>query len=232
MTRKNTQISTILGLEIFTCVILAVFAVILFFFFTNLVFSNSFVNIDNTLIKTTFDQLNPDLTRKMVFISAFGSSIFIFTASILFTLYLYAKKKADAFLFMSIVYSAVILNIALKFLYSRPRPEMNPLVIENSYSYPSFHAMISLIFYAAVAYFTYKETKNKTLTIIVSLVFGFLIFMIGYSRVYLGVHYPSDVIAGYIAGFIWLLVVILFQRTVIFEKLYNKSIKGKKRGSK
>lgn len=225
--RKSNKLASIIGLEIIICVVICVVAVFSFLYLTNFVFTNKFVDLDNSIINHTFKSLNPDLTRKMVFISAFGSSIFIFTASVMFAGYLYLRKKVDAFIFISILYTAIFLNIMLKFLYGRPRPEMNPLVIENSFSYPSFHAMISFVFYSAVAYFFYKETKNIALTIFISIIFGILIFLIGYSRVYLGVHYPSDIIAGYLAGLIWLMVVILFQRTYLFERLYDKSIKKK-----
>lgn len=222
--KKNNKAS-IFGYKVAIVVILCAIAVILFLVFTNLVFKNSLSYFDSRLIELVYNSRTPELTRFSFFITAFGSSLFFFTASIVVAAFLYFKNKIDSLIFIVIIFSAVIINIFLKSFYSRPRPGLDSLIIENSYSYPSFHAMSSFVLYSAIAFIIYKSTKNRNFSIIISILFGLLILLIGLSRIYLGVHYPSDVIAGYLGGFIWILVLIIFQRTIIFERLYNKSIK-------
>ncbi|EKD87117.1 MAG: hypothetical protein ACD_37C00032G0001 [uncultured bacterium] len=79
--------------------------------------------------------------------------------------------------------------------------------------------MNSFVFYFAIAYFIYRETGNTKYFLTSIAITSLFVLFIGISRVYLGVHYPSDVIAGYIAGFIWLVSAILFDKTIIFERL-------------
>ncbi len=99
------------------------------------------------------------------------------------------------------------LTLLLKELYHRVRPDFLPLAYETSYSFPSGHAMNSLIFYTCLSFFVLNHVKNKQLRMIFFVLSGILIFLIGISRIYLGVHYPSDVIGGYAAGFCWLTLV-------------------------
>lgn len=219
--------NSVLGIEIILSVILCVVAVMLFLALSEAVFRNILMDFDNKILKFVSENQTPALTRFTIFISGFGSSIFFLTASAVVAIYLYFRNKIDSFIFVVILYSAVILNIFLKYYYNRPRPEFDALVIENSNSYPSFHAMISLVLYSAIAYVIYKSTKNVKLSILISVLFGILILLIGLSRLYLGVHYPSDVLAGYVAGFIWIIIVILIQRTLVLEKIYNKSNRTK-----
>ena len=228
--KKNKQV-VLFGSEILICVLLCIFAVITFVIFTDLVLGNKFEVIDSKIQNFFLQNETSFLTKFMFFISGFGSMIFFFTLSVVFAGYLYIRKKADAFIFIAIIYSAVVINIFLKFFYERPRPDLNPLVIENSYSYPSFHAMGSMVLYFSIAYFIYRETKSKSLTVILSSLFTLLVLLIGISSIYLGVHFPSDVIAGFLSGFIWIMVIVIFQRTIVFENLYNKAIR-RKNGSK
>jgi undecaprenyl-diphosphatase len=108
-------------------------------------------------------------------------------------------KKESVFLVASVILG-VILNNLLKTLFARIRPDISPLMDLHSYSYPSGHAMNAFIFYGLLAYYLIVFTKRKTLEVITAVVSIVTILLVGISRVYLGVHYPTDVIAGYIAG--------------------------------
>jgi membrane-associated phospholipid phosphatase len=110
-----------------------------------------------------------------------------------------------------------ILNSALKNVVARPRPTFaDPFFVEMTYSFPSGHSMISLITFGMLAYFLWLAIPNRYARILISFVTTLLIVLVGISRMALGVHYFSDVIAGFAAGGIWLGVCIfvheLFRR--------------------
>ena len=117
----------------------------------------------------------------------------------------------------------LIATTILKIFFKVPRPIFNTLSIEHSYSYPSGHALNSFLFYGAISYFIYHFTKNKKLSAVISVVCIFMVFSIGLSRIYLGVHRTSDVIAGYIFGFWLFVVIILIDKTITFLRLIRES---------
>jgi undecaprenyl-diphosphatase len=100
-------------------------------------------------------------------------------------------------------------NLLLKQLINRARPAAEHLVTVKTLSYPSGHAMTAMAFYGFLIYliFTFKFSKPLKITIITLL--AFLILSIGISRIYLGVHFPSDIVGGFVAGFIWVVFCIL-----------------------
>lgn len=98
-----------------------------------------------------------------------------------------------------------LLNLALKTFFQRPRPEFEfPFMIAAGWSFPSGHAMGSLIGYGMLAYLVILVLPRRQMRAVVILVTAVLVLLIGFSRLYLGVHYFSDVIAGYAAGVVWL----------------------------
>ncbi|NWF89051.1 MAG: phosphatase PAP2 family protein [Ignavibacteriaceae bacterium] len=145
------------------------------------------------------------LTGLMTDITALGGAtiIFLITATVFF--YLLIQKKYE---FMWLIFTATIggalLSFGLKELFARERP---PLVFHlltvKSMSFPSGHAMISSIVYLTQGALLAKVQSNKNLRIYILLVAIILVFLIGISRVYLGVHYPTDVLAGWSIGLAW-----------------------------
>ena len=116
---------------------------------------------------------------------------------------------------------SVILYKCAKMIYARPRPEIDFHLIEQAgLSFPSGHSMTGLVFYGLLIYFIAKYGKqNRAQKALISFV-SVLIVLIGFSRVYLGVHYPTDVLAG------WFLGTSLLMCTIIFlEKGYPEKIK-------
>ncbi|MBA4383792.1 MAG: hypothetical protein C0410_03585 [Anaerolinea sp.] len=120
------------------------------------------------------------------------------------------KKWNDLILMFSAVGGSALLNLALKNIFQRSRPIFpQAFSVETGFGFPSGHTMISLAFYGIVAYIalTYIKNRNwKVLTIVGAFVVSVLI---GFSRLYLGVHYLTDVLAGWAAGGLWLAVCIL-----------------------
>ncbi|HEY0299627.1 MAG TPA: phosphatase PAP2 family protein, partial [Arachidicoccus sp.] len=96
-------------------------------------------------------------------------------------------------------------SILLKSIFDRPRPNGIHLVTESSSSFPSGHAMASILCYGTIWLFVPLFIKNKKIRLCIQFLLGLLIISIGISRIYLGVHYPSDIIAGYAVALGWLL---------------------------
>jgi undecaprenyl-diphosphatase len=122
-------------------------------------------------------------------------------------------SRREALIFAGVVGGASLLNVYLKLVFQRPRPSpLWALAEEASFSFPSGHSVAAFAFYGVIAYLIFRRLKSRTgrsAVICTALVF---ILGMGASRVYLGVHYPSDVVAGYLVGFIWLATVVLASR--------------------
>lgn len=221
----SSRLAFVLFLEIVFSVLLSLTALYIFLEMGNDVLEKEVFSIDLWLTNYVYTFRNPFVTSVMMCFTFLGSSLFLFFLSVTGTLYVFTKRKKDAVIYFVILYSGVILNLILKYTFQRPRPHHFPLIYEDSFSFPSGHAMNSFVFYTALSYFILRETKNVTTAIFVSLVSLIIILCIGLSRIYLGVHYPSDVIAGYITGFLWFISAILFEKTIIFERLYKRTTK-------
>lgn len=134
-----------------------------------------------------------------------GPYVLIFLAISLFLVL--KNKKVGLFIILNLI-MVTILNIILKNLICRPRPSVRHLVEEDGYSCPSGHAMASFAFYGFLIYLIYRYVENKKLKVTLISILSLLICLIGLSRVYLGVHYFSDIIAGFIITFCYLIVFI------------------------
>ncbi|MBG9443222.1 hypothetical protein ABE66_01150 [Cytobacillus firmus] len=99
-------------------------------------------------------------------------------------------------------------NKWLKEAVGRPRPDQEHLVEVASLSFPSGHAMIGMILYTLLAYFIITELKKSSAKWSTAIIAGIWIFLMGISRIVMGVHYPSDIAAGFAAGYIWVFISI------------------------
>ena len=116
-------------------------------------------------------------------------------------------------LFLAAIIGGGILNVLLKNLFDRPRPELVPALSHvSTASFPSGHSMLSAVFYLTLgALLARLVTKRRLKLYLVSVALMFT-FLVGFSRVYLGVHYPSDVLAGWTIGLIWAILCWLVAR--------------------
>jgi undecaprenyl-diphosphatase len=149
------------------------------------------------------------VTNIMLGISLFGLQILwaVVTAVAVFC----AIKRQWNHLAMWLIawLGAELLTQALKLSFHRPRPVVpNPLLKAADFSFPSGHASVSLVVYGMLAFFILLQLRSQLLKALVIVVTVLLVLMIGISRLYLGVHYFSDVAAGYVMGVIWLTVCI------------------------
>ena len=131
------------------------------------------------------------------------SVVFVIVIGLL--LYFVSKKKELAvwYVFTAAV-GAGVLNKTIKYIFRKPRPSFEHLVVQGGYSFPSGHAMGSTIMYGGLLVVLFYLVKSKGIRTLFALLFVGLILLIGISRIYLGVHYPSDIIGGYSLGSAWL----------------------------
>ena len=147
------------------------------------------------------------------FITNFGGAIFLIGLTII--LIITIKNKKIGLTIFSNLFIITILNQLLKRILQRPRPEEFRIINESGYSFPSGHSMISMAFYGYLIYLIYKYVKNRYLKWSLITILGMLIVSIGISRIYLGVHYTSDVLAGFMISISYL---------IIYTSLINKFI--------
>ena len=156
------------------------------------------------------------LTTLMRFVTMLGSTLFLSVLCFsVFAVFIIKNWKRAAVLLMTTAVGAVILNFALKVSFGRLRPvPFFDTPLPDSYSFPSGHALYAACFYGALAWLVGERIQNKSLRILIWSLAVSLAFLIGLSRVYLGVHYPSDIIAGFAAAVVWILTVILIDFTL------------------
>ena len=111
--------------------------------------------------------------------------------------------------------SSVVFNTIFKNIFKRDRPEELRLITQGGYSYPSGHAMITMCCYGYLFYYVYKYVKNKFLRIFLLILLSILIISIPISRIYVGVHYFSDIIGGLLLGGCILFIVIKYGKIII-----------------
>lgn len=217
----------VLLIEIFLGIFLSIGSFFLFLKFKGEVFEKEFTFFDKSIFDFLYKIRNPFLTKIMFTFSFLGNELIVFFVFILTLFFLFKKHKRESFVLFCTVLIGAILDLIFKSIIQRPRPQIASLIVEKSYSFPSGHAMDSFIFYIILAYFIYQFTRRKKLSFLILILFGTLVFLIGISRVYLGVHYASDVLAGYIAGFWWFITVVVIEKTVIVFKLFKTKNKIK-----
>lgn len=131
----------------------------------------------------------------------------IILAIVVIALFIFWKYYAEAlWLFINTALIAGVGNSLLKLFFMRQRPTLEHLVTEHTYSFPSGHAVGSTLFYGTILLILPIFIKNKTVRLCVQILLGIGIFMIGVSRIYLGVHFPSDILGGFCLGLAWLLL--------------------------
>lgn len=183
---------------------------------------NSF---DGAIYNSIMKLFSPGMTIFMTFISHLGSAVALILITI--SILLISKGKGNSrFIAFNLAFSYIISQI-IKIIIRRPRPELLRLVVEKGYSFPSGHAMVATAFYGFFIYLISKKIKDKMKKRILISILVILIFLIGISRIYLGVHYATDVIGGFTLGTIYLIVIIknIYNRknpSSIHKKLLDK----------
>lgn len=147
--------------------------------------------------------ISDKITPIAKFITFFGGATCLITLSVCLFIFIKNKKTGGCIILNLVI--ATALNLLLKNILQRPRPEEYRIINESGYSFPSGHSMVSMAFYGFLIYLIYKNFKNKYLKWTLIILLSFLIVNIGISRIYLGVHYTSDVIAGFLVSIAYLI---------------------------
>ncbi len=200
-------LTTIIGLSA-ASVLLSIISLYIFMYLFENVFSAVSQTVDYSLTRAMYMLRTPVWTNIMFIVTSFGADVTILGVFIVGAVFSMRKKKKEAILFSISIFIGLGINLLLKSIFERARPDMNPLLDLHSYSYPSGHAMNAFVFYGLLAFYLIKFTKKSLFEVAIAVVFSVLVILIGLSRIYLGVHYPTDVFAGYLAGF-WVVIAVI-----------------------
>ncbi len=189
--------------------LVAVLAVIFFAWMSEEVYEGEGVKFDTGVREFIHGYASEWLTQTMQIFAFLGSTVFLTVVSVLaISLFLFLRKMRSAVILAVVMAGAIILNNILKVSFSRSRPlPYFDTPLPTSFSYPSGHALFSVCFYCCLAWLVASLLKGTATKICVWTAAILMALFIGLSRVYLGVHYPTDVLAGYTAAFVWLAVV-------------------------
>lgn len=176
---------------------------------------------DNSVTDYVTSFRTPGLNSFFQFVTDLGDVYAYLVATTLAALFFFFKLKNKKFILqlLGVLILSALANIGLKRAFDRARPTIEHLVVVETLSYPSGHAMSAMAFYGFLIYLVFKIKMQRWLRILLTIVFAALIFLIGLSRIYLGVHFPSDVLGGFIAGLIWVaFCVVLFNIIDLFRQ--------------
>lgn len=177
---------------------------ILFIIWTLLMLKNKLDNVDNRVYNKI--KFNNFLIEFNKIITNFASTKFFIFICFMFLLFL--KEKKIAYLFIGIMLGCSLVVGFFKNIIKRERPDINRLVYEKGYSYPSGHTVSAISFYGFIVFLAIISNVVLPFKIILSFILILLILLIGFSRIFLGVHYFSDIIGAIILGFSYLLLYI------------------------
>jgi len=164
--------------------------------------------IDTTVFNFLSSHVSNRHTEIMEAITFLGNHNFLIPANLVLIIYFLVIRKHRWYSIKIpvVAIGGVTMMALLKFVFSRPRPLIPLLEPARGFSFPSGHAMMSFSFYGVLIFMVYENVRNPYLKWGLIIALLLLIFLIGVSRVYLRVHYASDVIAGFAAGFIWVVL--------------------------
>ncbi|NNE33410.1 MAG: phosphatase PAP2 family protein [Winogradskyella sp.] len=202
-------------------VIIVIVGTILFVELTHGIMSELLADVDVAVSEKIWSYKSNWVTNYMIAVTEIGDVWgYVIVFSSVIAIFLLAFKSWKHILQLSLVLVlALSSNVLLKQIINRARPAGEHLVTVKTLSYPSGHAMLSIAFYGFLIYLIYQFKIHRVLKSILIALLIILILSIGISRIYLGVHYPSDVLGGYLAGFVWMIFCILiFNLSKIFRR--------------
>lgn len=191
-------------------VVCSVALVLLFALLADKVFDKGLVNTDNGIALWSYSLTNPVLTFILTIITEIGSPLGIAILTVLaFGFFVWRKKYAYACLVALTSLGSAIINETLKLIFHRVRPDLLPGGPHlTSYSFPSGHATGSICFFGFLIWASWKLLKNQPLKIVLTAALSLMILLVGFSRVYLGFHFPTDVLGAYLSGGCWLIALL------------------------
>lgn len=198
-------------IAIFIALIIVVGGINLFIDLTESMHGDGLVTYDSKVTEFVTSYRNPGLNQFMQAITHVGDLNGYIVLTVICTVLFYLKFRNWRYVLEMVFVLAIsgLSNSALKQVINRARPDVEHLVSVATLSYPSGHAMSAISFYGFLIYLIYNIKMKAIYKVSMIILFSTMIFLIGISRIYLGVHFPSDVAGGYIAGFIWVIFCIV-----------------------
>ncbi len=162
------------------------------------------VAFESYQLKQIAELRTSNLTDFFIFVTGFGNEYLVFSVFLVITVFVLRRDFFHGLYIFFAVALGYFVTLLLKNIFSRPRPDITALFFVPQYSFPSGHAMNSTIFYGICIAIVSHLSVNRYLKYVLLILLFVLIVLIGTSRVYLGVHYPTDVLGGYVSGLAWL----------------------------
>ncbi|WP_336785398.1 phosphatase PAP2 family protein [Paenibacillus sp. MMO-177] len=194
---------------VFTILILFVFGWI-----AQLVSRHQIAAFDNKITDAVRSVRSDAMTAVMKGFTQLGSEYLVILIVIAFSLlFAFIGYRRELIFYLGVIVGSALLNLLLKTIFHRTRPDINRIIEASGFSFPSGHSMSAFTLYGITIYFLWKHLKYRWMRVAAILVGVVIIAMIGISRIYLGVHYPSDVVGGYLVSAAWLTISIgLYER--------------------
>ncbi|WP_433742298.1 phosphatase PAP2 family protein [Falsibacillus pallidus] len=204
--------------------IISFISLIGFTFMAILVNEHSIKSFDRPIIQFVQGFEAPWLTGIMRVFTFIGGMLPVIVLSLLAILILYTvfKHRSELVFFVAVIVGANVLFLTLKQIFHRARPDLHRLAVVTNYSFPSGHATMAFALYGSLTFLLWRHTSTRLKRTLLIIISAIMVFAIGISRIYLGVHYPSDIIAGYFISAFWLTFAIGFYQRYR-ERLYNRT---------
>ncbi len=165
---------------------------------------------DGTIINAIRIHTSEVLSKAMMIVTECGSFEFYVTVGGIIVIWLCLKKRVlEGIMLVVCSGGSGLMTLLLKEIVMRIRPDMMPVITETGYSFPSGHSVTAVCFYGYLTFLFWIYSKSDILRRCFTIIAVCMILGIGISRIYLGVHFPTDVIGGYIGGLMWLSLSIL-----------------------
>jgi undecaprenyl-diphosphatase len=190
----------------------AVLSLFLFAWIAENVARDRTANFDQFVRLRIHEHASPGLTKAMIAISFAGGDGLTVSAVLALMVFLHFHwRRATLWLVVTIL-GALVLDLSLKYAFHRARPAPFFVGLPRTYSFPSGHALFSFCFYGVLAGLLMGRIQSRVAQFLIWLAAAILVAAIGFSRIYLGVHYPSDVIAGYLTAALWVSTLLALDR--------------------
>ncbi|MDO6390208.1 phosphatase PAP2 family protein [Pontibacter sp. BT731] len=209
LTKRFLKLLTLLSAEAVLVALAFIACLLVFGYMTREVFIQQDTDFDHAMFRYAATHRSESMTRLMRFFSFFASADYLLVAPALIVLVMawFHHLRWYALKVLVIAFTSTMLNQLLKRLFERPRP-MTAMLEQSGLSFPSGHAMIGSSFYGLLIYIVWREVRSPFWRWLWVSLLSVLLLLIGYSRIYLNVHYTTDVLAGYAMGIIWLLIAV------------------------
>ncbi|NTS40060.1 MAG: phosphatase PAP2 family protein [Chitinophagaceae bacterium] len=196
----------LLSVEMLLIIVLFLVSLLSFAFLIRRVIVLQNTGFDESVFRFLRSYVTETNNKIMLALTFMGTHNFLIPANLLLIAYFLFIRKHRWYSIKvpAIALTSLGLMFGLKYLFGRPRPDVPLLFEAEGLSFPSGHALFSVTFYGLLVYLVYKGIENRSLRWALIIFLVVLMILIGFSRVYLRVHYATDVIAGFCVGFMWL----------------------------